>query len=467
MHELPKRSATDRLADFLEIYGCFDETTAREEAQRCIQCPEPRCVSLCPLGNRIPEWLLLTAEGHFLEAATVSAATSNLPEICARVCPQDRLCEGACILGDKTNPVAIGAIEKFLNDYAVKHTTEEVQPAPRNGLRVAIVGSGPGGISCADELERRGYAVTVFESQTVPGGLLVNGIPAFKLEKSVVQRRIELLRRRGVQFRLGVTIGPEITLGELLQGFDAVFLAFGAPKARRLEIPGADLIGVLPALPFIIQHNTDVPLDVQPIEVRGKRVVVLGGGDTAMDCLRTAVRAGARETLCLYRRDLASMPGSRREYDNAVEEGATFRFLTSPVEVLGDAGGKVTGLRCARVELVSQEGGGKLPRNVPHSEFVEPADLILVAFGFDTLPFPHWNDLGSLAKDNSGAIFVDDHMMTNIPRVFAGGDLVRGPSLVVQTVRDARRAAAEIHAYLSRRRLEEDCPDQTDHVSSE
>jgi glutamate synthase (NADPH/NADH) small chain len=464
---LPKRSATDRLADFLEIYGCFDEATAREEAQRCIQCPEPRCVSMCPLGNRIPEWLLLTAEGHFLEAATLSSATSNMPEICARVCPQDRLCEGACILGDKTEPVAIGAIEKFLNDYAVKHSPDEARPSPRNGHRVAIVGSGPGGLSCADELERRGYAVTVFESQTVPGGLLVNGIPAFKLEKSVVQRRIDLLRRRGVEFALGVTIGQDLPLRELLGRFDAVFLAFGAPKSRELDIPGAHLGGVLPALPFIIQHNTDIPLDIPPISVAGKRVVVLGGGDTAMDCLRTALRAGAREAVCLYRRDLTNMPGSRREYQNALEEGAKFVFQVAPVKVLGNADGWVNAVRCVRMEPAPRGSGGVRPRPVPGSDFVEAADLILVAFGFEPMTFEHTNDLSELAKDATGAVIVNDHMMTNLPRVFAGGDLVRGPSLVVQSVRDARRAAAEIHAYLSLRRFREDCSDQTDHVSSE
>ncbi len=465
-HEPPKRSAADRLADFLEIYGCFDEETARQEARRCIQCPEPQCVAMCPFGNRIPEWLLLTAEGHFVEAAALCARTSVLPEICARLCPQDCLCEAGCILGEKAEPVAIGSIERFLNDYAVRHGLEPAQPAPRNGFKVAVLGSGPAGLSCADELERRGYAVTVFESHSAPGGLLVSGIPGFKLDRSVVAHRVERLRQRGVEFCLGIRPGTDLTLDGLRHEFDAVFLAFGAPRARPLEVPGAQLTGVLSALPFIIRHNTALPVELPEAEVKGRRVVVLGGGDTAVDCLRTALRAGAREAVGICRRDLAGLRASRREYENAVEEGAQFRFLTVPVEVLGDTEGRVVGLRCARVELITGPDGAPTHRPVPASEYIEPADLVVVALGFETSPLAHWNELGALTHDERGALRVDERFMTSLPGVFAGSDLARGPGLVVQSVREARRAANEIHAYLARRRIEEECPDQTDHVTS-
>jgi glutamate synthase (NADPH/NADH) small chain len=462
----PKRAATERVADFLEIYGSYDEQTAREQARRCVQCAEPLCVSGCPLGNRIPEWMLLTAEGQFLEAAAISRSTSNMPEICSRVCPQERLCEGACVLQGRAEPVSIGAIERFINEYAFAHGAVDAVPVPPNGMRVAVLGSGPGGLACADELARRGYGVTVFESQTLPGGLLVNGIPAFKLDKSVVARRVDLLKKRGVNFRLGVTIGRDVTLKDLRAGFDAVFLGFGAQQARPLGIPGADLKGVYNALPFIIQKNTDIPLDIPPIEVGGKRVVVLGGGDTAMDCLRTAIRCGAAETKCVYRRDRANMPGSRKEYENSIEEGAQFHFLTNPVCVVGDAADHVTAVRCVRMELGSPDATGRRsPRPVSGSEFEVPADVVLAAYGFDLVPFPPGSDLAQIGSNEWGSIVVDERQMTSVPGVFAGGDVVRGPSLVVHAVRDARRAALEIHRYLSHRRVNELDAGQTDHLS--
>ena len=333
---LPKRSASERVADFLEIYGLYDEATAREQASRCIQCPNPSCVTGCPLCNPIPQWMLLTAEGRFLEAAAVLGSATNMAEICARVCPTDRLCEGSCILNGVSEPVSIGAIEQFLAEYAFAHGHVDASTAPPNGLRVAVVGSGPGGLACADELARRGYAVTVFDSALVPGGLLVNGTPAFKVERSIVQRRIEILQKRGVIFRLGVKLDENLTFGQLRTEFDAVFLGFDSRKARPLEIPGADLQGVVQALPFILQKITPVPLELPPIEVSGKRVLVVGAGDTAMDCLRTAIRYGAREAVCVYRRDEADMPCGRHEYENAVEEGARFVFQAAPVAVLGN-----------------------------------------------------------------------------------------------------------------------------------
>lgn len=450
----PKRPAGERVGDFREIYAEFDEVTVRAQAARCIQCPTPQCMTGCPLANRIPEWLALTAQGLFLEAAALSRSTSNLPEVCSRVCPQEKLCEGACILNARTDPVAIGAVERFINEYAFALGDVPVVQDPANGRKVAVIGSGPGGLACADELAKLGYGVTIFESQLIPGGLLVNGIPAFKLEKRIVERRIDLLVRRGVEFRLGVRVGWDVSLAGLRDKFDAVFLGVGAQKPKPLALPGDDRRGIHDALPFLTQKNVDSPLvGGEPIEVAGRRVAVVGGGDTAMDCLRTALRCGAKEAVCLYRRDLANMPGSRKEYANALEEGAKFEFLTNPVAVLGNDAGHVTAVRCVRMELGAPDASGRRsPRPVPGSEFDVPADLVLVAFGFDPVPFPKDSDFAQVATDKWGGFKADASQMTNLPGVFAGGDSVRGPSLVVHAVRDARKAALGIHRYLSERK---------------
>jgi glutamate synthase (NADPH/NADH) small chain len=450
---LPKRPASERVADFLEIHGLYDEATAREQASRCIQCPNPSCVTGCPLCNPIPQWMLLTAEGRFLEAAAILGTATNMAEVCARICPTDRLCEGSCVLNGVSEPVPIGALEQFLAEYAFSHGQVDASTAPPNGLRVAVVGSGPGGLACADELAKRGYAVTVLDSTLVPGGLLVNGTPAFRVERSVVQRRIDLLQKRGVIFRLGVKLEENLSFADLRNGFDAVFLGFDSRKARPLNVPGVDLQGVIQALPFILQKTTPVPLEMAPIEVAGKRVVVVGAGDTAMDCLRAAIRYGAREAVCVYRRDEADMPCGRHEYENAREEGARFQFQTAPVAVLGNEQGQVTGLRLVHTELGLMESIGPRPFLVrPGSEFELPADLIVLALGFDPLPCPHSGDFSDLTVNDWGGIIVDSNQMTSIPGVFAGGDIVRGPSLVLHAVRDARRAAAQIHSYLSAQR---------------
>ena len=445
-----KRAAGERIGDFDEIYASYDEAAVRAQASRCIQCPHPLCMQGCPLSNRIPEWLALAAQGQFLEAAAISRATSNMPEICSRVCPQEKLCEGACILNARTQPVAIGAVERFINDYAFAHHAVEITQAPPNGFRVAIVGSGPGGISCADELAQRGYDVTVFESLLIPGGLLVNGIPGFKLEKDIVARRIDMLAKRGVKFQLGVKVGWDVTCAHLRREFDAVFLGVGAQRAKALDVPGAELTGVVDSIPFLIQKNVVSPLvDLPPVDVVGKRVAVLGGGDTAMDCLRTALRSGAREAVCLYRRDLANMPGSKKEYANAIEEGATFEFLTNPISLVGNVQGAVTEVRCVRMELGAADASGRRkPRPVPGSEFAVPVDIVLVAYGFDPVPFPPGSDLAMLATDEWGALKVDANQMTSEAGIFAGGDASRGASLVVHAVRDARKAAEGIDRYL-------------------
>jgi len=448
--ELPKRSAAERVADMLEIYSLFDEETAREQASRCILCPHPSCVEGCPLHNRIPEWLALTAEGRFLEAAAISRSTSNMPEICSRVCPQERLCEGSCILNGKTEPVSIGAIERFINEYAFRVNAIDIAHSPYNGRKVAVIGSGPAGLAAADQLVALGYGVSVYESQLLPGGLLVNGIPSFKLEKTIVGRRIEMLKKRGVKFRLGVTLGKDVSLADLLRDYSAVFLGIGAQQAKPLGIPGENLPGVLPALPFLIQKNVDFPVvDLPPIDVGGKRVAVLGGGDTAMDCLRTSLRCGAGEAVCLYRRDLANMPGSRKEYGNALEEGAVFHFLTNPTAIEGNESGAVARVRCVRMELGEPDASGRRkPRAVLGSETTVDADCVIGAYGFDPVPFPPGSDLAEVKTNEWGGVVVDANQMTSVPGVFAGGDSVRGPSLVVHAVRDARKAALGIHRHL-------------------
>jgi glutamate synthase (NADPH/NADH) small chain len=451
----PKRTADERVADYREIYREFDENTVRAQAARCIQCPNAGCVQACPLNNRIPEWLALTAAGDFLGAAALSRSTSNMPEICSRVCPQEKLCEGSCILTSKTDAVAIGAVERFINEYAFRHGVTELVQAPANGRRVAVIGSGPGGLSAADELAKLGYGVTVFESQMIPGGLLVNGIPAFKLEKHVVERRIDFLARRGVEFKLGVRAGWDVSLESLREKYDAVFLGVGAQKPKPLDIPGANLRGIVDALPFLIPKNVDSPLaEGAAVDVRGKRVVVLGGGDTAMDCLRTALRAGASEVTCVYRRDLANMPGSRKEYANATEEGARFLFLTNPTEIVGNGDGDVIEVRCTRMELGAPDASGRRkPRAVPNSEFAVAADLVLVAYGFDPVPWPEGSAFAQIEVDDWDGLKVDANQMTSVAGVFAGGDSVRGPSLVVHAVRDGRRAAQGIHRWVSEQRV--------------
>lgn len=446
---LPKRSAAQRAADFLEIYGLYDEATARQQASRCIQCPNPSCVSGCPLCNPIPEWMQLTAEGRFLEAAALLGSVTNMAEICARLCPSDHLCEGACLLDSVTAPVSIRALEQFLMEYAFAHDQADTATAPPNGLKVAVVGSGPDALACAEELARRGYSITIFDSGQVPGGLLVNGVPAFKLDQSIVQRRIDLLRKRGVVFRLGLKLWDDIQLGRLKQDFNAVFLCLDWRRAQPLAIPGADLKGVVQALPFLLQKKTPLPLDLPAFDVTGKRVIVIGGGESAMDCLRAAIRYGAREAVCVYRRDQSEMPCSQQDYQCSVEEGARFVFRAAPVAVLEDGKGQVTALRVIRTEAGPMDATGRQSFGLRSgTEFVVEADWIIAALGFDTLACPRTGDLATLALNHWGGIAVDGNHMTSIPGVFAGGDLVHGPSPLLDAVRKARLAAGQIHAYL-------------------
>jgi glutamate synthase (NADPH/NADH) small chain len=446
---LPKRSASERAADCLEIYGLYDEATAREQASRCILCPNPSCVSGCPLCNPIPQWMQLTAEGRFLEAATLLGSVTNLAEICTRLCPSDHLCEGACLLDSVSEPVSIRALEQFLVDYAFANGQANTATAPPNGLQVAVVGSGPGGLACAEELARKGYAVTIFDSEMIPGGLLVNGVPAFKLDQSIVQRRIDLLQKCGVVFRLGQKLGVDLSLAQLQAEFKAVFLCLDWRKARPLQIPGAEVNGVVQAVPFLLQKQTPIPLEMPHFDVAGKRVVVVGGGDTAIDCLRAAIRYGARESVCVYRREESEMPCGRQEVRCAIEEGATFIFRAAPVAILSNAQNQLTALRAIRTEPGPIDATGRPSfRLRSGSEFAIEADWVIPALGFDALACSGTASFAGVALNDWGGIVVDGNQMTSVAGVFAGGDIVHGPSPLLHAVRDARQAARQIHAYL-------------------
>lgn len=445
----PKRPAVERIADFLEIYGAYDETTAREQASRCVQCADPACVGGCPLASRIPEWLALTAEGQFREAAEVLQVSNCLPELSARVCPADKLCEATCLLDGRAEPVSIWAIEQFLHRYAFEHGATDTPAAPPNGRSIAVIGADAGGLACADDLGRLGYGVTVIDANPTAEGSLLHSIPLFRLERNLVQRRIETLRWRGVGFQTGVRVGRDVTLDELQARHAAVYLGFSARKARTLDVPGAGHKGIVQALPFILLKNTDLPPRIPPMDLTDRCVVVIGGGDTAIDCVRTAVRCGATQVTCVYRRDMESMPCSRREFENAIEEGGKFLFESAPVAVLGDETGAVTGLRLARTQLGPPDADGRRPFAVkPDTEFILDADLVLLALGYEIKPFAPDSPFHRLATDGSRRVLVNEHMMTSMPGVFAGGDLVRGPTTAIQAVRDGRLAAAGIHRHV-------------------
>lgn len=442
---VPKRPPQERIADFCEVTLTYSPEQAIAEASRCVECAKPPCVKACPLHNPIKDWLVITAAGRFLDAAHLSRTTSNMPEICGRICPQDRLCEDACIVGVKHEPVAIGAVEKFINDYAV---AQEGLPLPEvaapSGHRVAVVGSGPAGLACAEELVRRGHHVTVYEAAPRPGGLLRYGIPGFKLDKRVVDRRVEYLEGLGVEFVCGTRVGEDVTLEELLEGgFHAVFVGTGATAPKRPRLPGSELDGIEDALPFLIRNNDG---SGDPDDLTGLRVVVLGGGDTAMDCLRTARRLGAAAVTCIYRRDEANMPGSRREVRTARDEGVDFQWLKAPVRFLDNGAGGIRGIECIHMELGEPDAEGRRrPVPVEGSNFEIEADLAILAFGFDGSPVP---SAGGPRVTQWGTYVVNDDGMTTVPGVFAGGDVVRGADLVTTALVDGRRGAAAIDRHL-------------------
>lgn len=445
----PKRPAAARVADFLEIYGRYDEATAREQASRCIVCAEPSCVTGCPLASPISEWMALTAAGEFGAAADLLQLTSCIPEVSARTCPSDKLCEPMCLLDGRAEPVSIWAVEQFLHHYTFdrNRTTPD---APPNGRSVAVIGVNAGGLACADELVRMGFRVTIVNASASSDDAWLGGIPAFRIERGLVQRRIEDLRQRGVEFRPEAA-GETRSLDVLRSNHDAVYLAFAPRVPRGLNVPGASLRGVVQALPFILLKNGDAPPQFPPLDLHGRRIAVIGGGDTALDCARTAVRCGAAETVCVYRRDAANMPGGRRSYENAVEEGVRFIFESAPIEVLGTDAGTVAGLKLVRTQPDGIERDGRrsfVPQ--PETEFTLAADVVFLALGFDRVAAAADSPLRQLATDDQGQIVVDASMMSSVGGVFAGGDLVHGPAAPINAVRDARRAAAGIQAYVAR-----------------
>ena len=453
-----KRRPADRKKDFNEIYAEFSAEKGREQAARCSQCGVPFCQTNCPLHNNIPDWLMLTAEGRMQEAWEVAAATNNFPEICGRICPQDRLCEGNCVIEKGFESVTIGAVERHITENAFDNGWVK-PPAPRieRDESVGIIGAGPAGLAAADMLRRRGYRVEVYDRHDRVGGLLVYGIPGFKLEKSVVERREKLLRDGGVEFHLKTDIGAGASFAELRERHDAVLVATGVYKARELDIDEGGLDGVVPALGYLTASNRIGMGDKLPAKeakrfsAEGRRVVVVGGGDTAMDCVRTAVRQKAASVTCLYRRDRANMPGSAREVQNAEEEGVVFEWLTAPASFEGKK--SVEAVRCSRIRLGQPDATGRrVPEPIPGAEETIGADLVIKALGFDPEDLPAAFNEPRLKVSRWGTIGIDwQSMMTSLDGVFAAGDIVRGASLVVWAVRDGRDAAERIDAWLRER----------------
>ena len=452
-----KRKPVERKADFDEISLAFDIPAATEQASRCEQCGIPFCQIGCPLGNNIPDWLMLSANDRMEEAYATSASTNTFPEICGRICPQDRLCEGLCVLEQsKHGAVTIGAVEKHITEHAfAQGWVKPVKPVRELTQSVGIIGSGPAGLAGADALRRRGYQVTVYDRHDRLGGLLVYGIPGFKLEKSVVERRVQLLKDSGVDFKTNTEVGTDISFADLRKKHDAILIATGAYKSRPLTLPGVGVKGVVQALDYLITSNkvglgdTVQAYDDGTLNAKGKNVVVIGGGDTAMDCVRTAIRQGAKSVKCLYRRDRANMPGSQREVSNAEEEGVEFVWMASPEAILGD--GAVSGVRSQRMHLsVADASGRQTPVPIEGSSFTLPAELVITALGFDPEDIPAKFGQSSLNVTRWGTLTVDDRTktMTSMDGVFAAGDIVRGPSLVVWAIRDGRESAAAIDRYI-------------------
>jgi len=454
-----KRAAAARRGDFREIFGDYAPAHAAEQAARCSQCGVPFCQVHCPVHNNIPDWLKLTAEGRLEEAYEASSATNNFPEICGRICPQDRLCEGNCVIEQAGHgTVTIGSIEKFITDSAWEQGwVKPVRPRRELATSVGIIGAGPGGLAAAEQLRRKGHQVHVYDRYDRVGGLMVYGIPNFKLEKPIVERRARLLADGGISFHLNCEIGRDLGFDALRRRHDAVLIACGVYRARDIQAPGVGLANIVPALDYLTASNRkglgdDVPtFDDGSFDAAGKHVVVIGGGDTAMDCVRTAVRQGARSVQCLYRRDRANMPGSLREVAHAEEEGVEFLWLAAPEAFLGDR--KVAAVRAERIHLGMPDATGRqTPRVIDGSSFTVEADLVLKALGFDPEDIPSRFAVPELAVTNWGTLKIDHGTkMTSLNGVFAAGDIVRGASLVVWAIRDGRDAAESIHRHIAGR----------------
>jgi glutamate synthase (NADPH) small chain len=454
-----KTPAEARRVQFREIYAQMDADQAKEQSGRCLACGNPYCEWKCPVHNYIPNWLKLVQEGHLFEAAELSHQTNSLPEVCGRVCPQDRLCEGECTLNAGFGAVTIGQIERYISETAFAHGWRpDLSHVVPTGKRAAVIGAGPAGLGCADVLARNGVLPVVFDRYEEIGGLLTFGIPEFKMEKSVMVRRREVFEGMGVEFRLKTEVGRDVSFASLLDEYDAVFLGMGTYKFMRADIPGEDLPGVTPALPFLISNVKHCLNMLQPgepfVDMKGLRVVVLGGGDTAMDCNRTAIRQGAASVTCAYRRDEANMPGSRREVGNAKEEGVQFLWNRQPVELVGGdgkGGGKVEGIKLVTTELGQPDARGRrTPVIVEGSEEIIPCDRVIVAFGFRPNPQPWFADVG-ITTDPVGRVLAKGQQhayQTTHPKIFAGGDMVRGSDLVVTAVWEGREAAKGMLEYL-------------------
>ena len=456
-----KRDVVTRRQDFEEIYDEYEPQKAAEQSARCSQCGVPFCQVHCPVHNNIPDWLMLTAEGRLEEAYEVSQATNNFPEICGRICPQDRLCEGNCVIEQAGHgTVTIGSIEKYITDTAwEKGWVKPVSPVRERPESVGIVGAGPAGLAAAEELRKQGYQVHVYDRYDRIGGLMIYGIPNFKLEKEVVERRATLLRDSQVHFHLDTEVGGTVSFAALREKHDAILVATGVYKPREIQAPGVGLENVVPALDYLIASNRAGLGDVVPafedgsLNAEGKQVVVIGGGDTAMDCVRTAVRQGAKSVKCLYRRNRQNMPGSQREVANAEEEGVEFVWLSAPLAFMGDAAGRVSAVRAAQVHLGAPDATGRQTPQIKEEEaYSVEADLVIKALGFDPEDLPHLFGEPELPVTRWGTLKVAyPSLMTPLDGVFAAGDIVRGASLVVWGIRDGRDAAAGIHSYLQNR----------------
>ena len=452
----PKREVDNRKEDFNEIYKEFINEKASEQSSRCSQCGVPFCQIHCPLSNNIPDWLKLTAEGRLKEAYELSQSTNNMPEVCGRICPQDRLCEGNCVIEQSGHgTVTIGSIEKYITDNAWEQGwVNPIKVKNERSQSVGIIGAGPAGLAAAEQLRKLGYQITVYDRYDRAGGLLIYGIPNFKLEKFVVERRTKLLEEGGIKFIQNFEVGKDATLEQLKKKHDALLIATGVYKAREIELPGNDLGNIFPAMDFLIASNKKglgdkVELfDDGTLNAEGKEVVVIGGGDTAMDCVRTSIRQKAKSVKCLYRRDKENMPGSAREVANAEEEGVEFVWLSSPKEFIGT--NKVEGLVVDKIKLgEADDSGRRKPEIQKDSNFNIKADIVIKALGFDPEDLPKLFGSDDLQVTKWGTLKTDfDTMETNLPGVFAAGDIIRGASLVVWAIKDGREAAASIKNFL-------------------